>query len=81
MKFGSATIPEELFEIASNVMLSAQSFKPEEIRLRICSDAKTIMASVNQIERNHWIIANRVMRHEIKSLTKEGRVRQLKRGV
>lgn len=81
MKFGSQVIPEALFSLARGKMLAEASFTPESIRRHLVTGGREEMLKVNAIERNHTIIANRVMRVVLKELVDQGKVKPLKRGL
>lgn len=81
MRFGTITVPGELFKLARERMLSEASFTPEDIRLHLLSSGRVHLDKVSDHETNRWIVANRVLQASRKELVQAGEVAQLKRGV
>lgn len=81
MKFSGREVPESLFQLARNAMRARASFVPEDIRKVLVEEGKPAMLALCGIEKNHWIIANRVMRAVVHELAAAGEIQPLKRGV
>lgn len=81
MKFSGHDIPDSLFELARTTMRARGHFTPEDIRQVLITEGRATMVAINGIERNHRIIADRVMRKVVQELAAAGEYAQLKRGV
>ncbi len=81
MKFGTQTIPGELFKLARERMLRDTHFEPAKVREHICEHGRAQLFEINSIEKNHQIIAERVMRAALAELVAAGEVEQVKRGL
>jgi hypothetical protein len=81
MKYGQTEIPGSLFKLARDRMLRDPTFTPCDLRSYLTSAGHDVMVAMSKIEKNHWIIADRVMRACIDELRAAGQLTQLKRGV
>ena len=83
MKFSGRVVPEELFEIARNMMRTMPSFTPEEVRWQLVTRprAATLIREVTTLQANDRVLAHRVTRAVIDELVAAGDIKQLKRGV
>jgi hypothetical protein len=81
MKYGQTEIPGSLFKLARDRMLRDPTFTPCDLRAYITSAGHDVMVAMSTIEKNHWIIADRVMRACIDELRNAGQLTQVKRGV
>lgn len=81
MKYGQTEIPGSLFKLARDRMLRDRTFTPCDLRSYLTSAGHDVMVAMSTIEKNHWIIADRVMRACIDELRAAGQLTQLKRGV
>jgi hypothetical protein len=81
MKYGQTEIPGSLFKLARDRMLRDATFTPFDIRTYLTTEGREQMVALSTLERNHWLIADRVMRACIDELRTAGELTQLKRGV
>lgn len=81
MKYGQTEIPGSLFKLARERMLRDNTFTPFDLRNHLMTDGRDVMLAISTIHKNHWIIADRVMRACIDELRTAGELTQLKRGV
>lgn len=81
MKYGQTEIPGSLFKLARERMLRDRTFTPCDLRAYLITEGRDVMVAMSTIEKNHWIIADRVMRACIDELRDAGELTQLKRGV
>lgn len=81
MKYGQSEIPESLFKLARERMLRDETFTPFDIRTYLSTAGRDEMVALSSIEKNHWLIADRVMRACIDELRDAGKLTQVKRGL
>lgn len=81
MKYGQSEIPESLFKLARARMLRDDTFTPFDIRTYLTTAGRDDMVALSSIEKNHWLIADRVMRACIDELRDAGKLTQAKRGL
>jgi hypothetical protein len=81
MKYGQSEIPGSLFKLARERMLRDATFTPFDIRNHLTVEGRDAMVALSTIERNHWLIADRVLRACIDELRNAGEVHQVKRGL
>jgi hypothetical protein len=81
MKYGQSEIPESLFKLARERMLRDDTFTPFDIRTYLSTAGRDEMVALSTIEKNHWLIADRVMRACIDELRDAGKLTQVKRGL
>ncbi|MNR71512.1 hypothetical protein D3C71_21410 [compost metagenome] len=81
MNFGQTPIPQRLFDLARERMLSEPTSTPAAVREHLLKKGATELQQTSAIAHNHAIIANRVFLAVCKELRASGEIASLKRGV